>query len=221
MDYPKRWSSLFAYHQKKIDDGICGLYDPEDQNRTFSILLLPNEESRKEIHKILKISLHNLSEDLVKKLYVQFEKSIHFSVQWCDKRKVKGKKQIELIDKTVDILDKVNSISGELYLPFMGYGNLYGLMKTGQIDEFVQLRESIQKIFDFHSLKTGIPKEDFDLVHTSLVRSYSPLTNSEREEFRAIQMQKINVVLDEVVIAFNDKVFNLERSEVLYKRTLS
>jgi hypothetical protein len=240
MNSPKRWSSLFSYHKEKIDSGICGIYDPSNLNRTFGILLIPSEESQKNLYQVLLKSLTNISEELMEKIFIQASSNIHFSVQWTDKqsltsrypradtpgmledkRKVNGKRKKDLIDEIYKIALRMKVIKGELFFPFLGYGNLYGLMKTEQISEFVELRIIIGDIFDQHNLKKGIPEEDYDLVHTSLVRFYQPLSNSEREQLEKIQIQNIEVILDEVVVAFNDKVMSSERTEILFRKKLN
>lgn len=219
MDYPKRWSSLFAYHQTKIDEGVFGIYNPDVSHQTFGVLLLPSEQSKKHIYAAILESLEGLSDKIISKLFIQLEENIHFSVQWSDKRKIKGERQKLIIDEIKSVIADMKEIKGDLFMPFNGYGNLYGLMRTDQILEVSNLRYKLENIFHKYSLKSGIPEEDFDLIHTSLMRFLEQLSEQERSEVN-IQIKAVPIILDQIVITFNDKVMSSEHTQILYRHKL-
>ncbi len=217
MDYPKRWSGLFSYHNEKINEGITRVF-ADDSSQTFGILLIPNHESKEIIHNTLSTLLSNLSDGLRKKLLLQQIDSIHFSVQWCDRRKIKGERKVKVLNDLIQCIDSLSTIEGEFIYPFLGSAGLYGLMKTDHYDDLKNLRVQLASLFNLYNLKPGVPVEDYDLVYSSLVRYVEQLSKSDLNELAQLEEQSMVIRLDEVVITFNDKLMSSANTEVLYQK---
>ncbi len=221
MQLPISWDRLLENHWKQITTENVTIFDKSSlklKERTFALVFKIPIEASKEIKRTLSQSI---PKHLKEKFLFQPYKGYHFSIQWCHEEELKGKEISDISAKFRNLLSKTNPIKGDFIFPLFGKAGFMGMLKTRTDQDFLLLREKVNKVWSSLGLPLGVPPKYSELAYVSLTRFNKVLTDKEKRLLKNLRVEKIpDIVLDEATLVLNDKFMTPEKTEILYKLTL-